>query len=199
MIECVVSGDWQLFCANESLCLVCVSFFVWKAAEPRHRFSQGRRGYWWRHARCRLVIHIAHRGFICLSTRLMRAQNDRKNKNVSPVAMVISVWLILLIMLALKCLVLFGKCIMTRALLKHKDYLYRFILEWFTSSSWQTGVRNAQISSDSQYNYSIGKTGDGKQQIVWVLSSWPPTSLKWGDVAVLRLKWIHIVSLCANN
>ena len=103
-----------------------------------------------------------------------------KIKFVLPVAMVISVWLILLIMLALKCLVLFWKCTMTRALLKHKDYLYRFILEWFTSSSWQTGVRNAQISSDSQYNYSIGKTGDSKQQIVWVLSSWPPHIFKRG-------------------
>ena len=28
--------------------------------------------------------------------------------------------------------------------------------------SWQTGVRNAEISSDSQSNYSIGKTGDGE-------------------------------------
>ena len=46
------SGDWKLFCANERIFLVCVSFFMWKAADPRHYFNQGRRGYWWRHGRC---------------------------------------------------------------------------------------------------------------------------------------------------
>ena len=32
---------------------------MWKAADPRHHFNQGGRGYWWRHACSRLVIHIA--------------------------------------------------------------------------------------------------------------------------------------------
>ena len=38
---------------------LCVfSLFMWKAADPRHYFNQGGRGYWWMHAPCRLVIHI---------------------------------------------------------------------------------------------------------------------------------------------
>ena len=47
--------------ANESICLVCLFFFMFKAADPTHHFNQGGRGYWWTHAHCRLVIHIASR------------------------------------------------------------------------------------------------------------------------------------------
>ena len=41
MIQCVISGDWQLFCADERIFLVFVSFFIWKAADPRHCFNPG--------------------------------------------------------------------------------------------------------------------------------------------------------------
>ena len=47
------------YCVQMKECLECDSFFMWKTADPRHHFNQGWRGHWWRHARCRLVIHIA--------------------------------------------------------------------------------------------------------------------------------------------
>ena len=91
-------------------CLVCVSFFMWKATDPRHHFNQGWRGYWWRHACCRLVIHIAYK-----ASKKMTWIN----------------W----------------ECTL---LLKKQGLIIQVIVELLTCSSWQTGVRNVEISSDSQ-------------------------------------------------
>ena len=131
---------------------------MWKAADPRHHFNQSWGGYGWRYARSRLVRRIA-----CKKAGKQPGSTENVLKSTyaekpSPLL----------------------KVHYYQSPTKTQGLLIQFIVERFTSSSWQTGVRKAENSYDSQYNYSIGKTGDRKQQIVWVLSSWPPHIIKRG-------------------
>ena len=138
--------------------VLCVFPSFWKAADPRHHFNQDWRGYWWRHARCRLVIHIAS----------MQA-NDLPTENVLDSTYAKKPGPLL-------------KRIMTKALLKHKDYytVYSGMIYIF----FMAGVRNAESALIPSITTVLVK------QVIWN-NRWPglclydlPTSLKGRDVVV---------------